>query len=191
MKGMLHDKTVCYGTGSGAITPERATVVFVHGAGFDHAVWVMPARYFARHKYNVVAPDLPAHGGSAGPALASVEAMADWLHELLASLGVSRVTVVGHSMGSLVALAYAQRYAGEVEGIALLGTASPMTVGPVLLDAAADNHPAAFAMANTWSHSHARLGDCLQQRQATQAQRSSGWRCPAGQCLPPHLHNAA
>ncbi|SVA53977.1 uncharacterized protein METZ01_LOCUS106831, partial [marine metagenome] len=43
------------------------SVVFVHGTGMDHTVWVLPARYFARHRFNVLATDLPGHGRSEGP----------------------------------------------------------------------------------------------------------------------------
>ena len=49
--------------------PMRAPVVFIHGAAHDHTIWVMPARYFARHGMRVIAPDLPGHGRTAGPAL--------------------------------------------------------------------------------------------------------------------------
>lgn len=144
-----------YGVGSGHPAEDADAIVFIHGAGFDHSVWVMPARYFARHGLRVIAPDLPGHGRSAGPALTTIEDMADWVAELISATipeGV-RTTVVGHSMGSLVALAVADRHAEQISGLALLGTSAPMPVGPPLLDAAKDNHHAAYEMANTWSHS--------------------------------------
>ena len=64
----LDNKIVHIGTGGGEHAPGARCVVFVHGAGFDHSVWVMQARYFARKGYNVVAVDLPGHGRSEGPA---------------------------------------------------------------------------------------------------------------------------
>lgn len=133
--------------------------MFVHGAGFDHSVWVMPARYFARHGFNVIAADLPAHGRSEGPGLDSVEAMADWLAALVIQEGLGPLAAVGHSMGSLVVGALAKQHPQLVDKIVLLGASAPMAVGPPLLEAALDDHPAAFAMANTWSHStKGRLG---------------------------------
>lgn len=154
---------VCYGSGSGQPAADSKTVVFVHGAGFDHSVWVMPARYFARHAYRVIAPDLPGHGRSDGPALTSIEQMADWLQELITAVvpaeNNSKVTLVGHSMGTLVSMAYASRFPESTQALALLGTSSPMLVGAPLLAAAEDNHHAAYEMANTWSHSaRGRLG---------------------------------
>jgi len=132
---------------------EGPVVVFVHGAGHDHSVWNLPARYLARHGYRVLAPDLPGHGQSAGPPLSSVEAMARWLLALLAEQGIARATLAGHSMGSLIALEAAAQAGAAVEGLALIGTGVPMPVAPALIDAARDNRAKAHAMINQWSFS--------------------------------------
>ncbi len=157
MRIELDGKTVYFGTGTGPLLEDysgsNGAIVFVHGAGFDHSVWVMLARYFVRHGWLVVAPDLPGHGRSEGPALTTVEAMADWVKELIDTTAGGAAVVVGHSMGSLVALSLAQRHGGSVQRLGLLGTSNPMPVGAPLLDAAEDNDHAAYVMANTWSHS--------------------------------------
>jgi pimeloyl-ACP methyl ester carboxylesterase len=62
------------------------------------------------------------------PALDSVEALADWLLGLLDAAGVERAALVGHSMGSLIALEAAARAPQRVSHLAMLGTAFPMTV---------------------------------------------------------------
>jgi pimeloyl-ACP methyl ester carboxylesterase len=144
-------RPVFCGTGSGSAS--AAPVVFVHGAGMDHTVWVMPARHFARLGRRVLAPDLPAHGRSAGPALGSIDALADWLCALLDAAGVDVASVCGHSMGSLVALAFATRHGARCRALALLGPSLPLPVTERLLDAAAANQHAAIDMANGWSHS--------------------------------------
>ncbi len=156
MQLTVEGHSVYIGTaGSTQADATAPVVVFVHGAGFDQSVWVMQSRYFARQGYRVIAPDLPAHGKSAGNALASIDQMADWLAALLDTLNVASACVVGHSMGSLAAFAFAHRHPQLVRGVALLGTAAPMPVTNLLLDAAQDNDAAAFVMANTWSHSAA------------------------------------
>jgi len=132
---------------------DREAVLFVHGAGMDHTVWVMQSRYFARHGYAVIAPDFPGHGRSTGEPLTSVEAMADWLAALLDVLEVAQATVVGHSMGSLVAYAFGARHPDRTEALVLFGASIPMPVTDLLLDAALDDDHAAFEMANSWSHS--------------------------------------
>src|SRR3712207_1754676 len=87
----------------------KPTLVFVHGAGLDHSTFGLQSRYFAYHGRNVLAVDLPGHGRSEGPPLPTIAAMADWLFKLLDSLDVRRASVVGHSMGALVALEAADR----------------------------------------------------------------------------------
>ncbi len=142
-------------TGGRPHDPELESVVFVHGAGGDHTVWVLPSRYFARHRRNVLAVDLPGHGRSEGAALGSVEALADWVAKVLDAAGVKTAAVVGHSLGSLVALETASRHPDRVRAIALVGTSVPMPVGKPLLDSAeADDH-SALDMLNLWGHSRA------------------------------------
>ena len=153
MKTQLHGATAFYGVGNGEHAPGQPSVVFIHGSGMDHTVWLMPARHFARHGYNVVALDLPGHGGSEGPALTSIDAMSEWVNALLEDLGIGEAAIVGHSMGSLVALDFAARYPTRARSLALLGTSTPMPVSDVLLDAAKNDDRAAMVMANTWSHS--------------------------------------
>jgi pimeloyl-ACP methyl ester carboxylesterase len=139
-------------TAAHALDAAKPSVVFVHGAGLDHSWWGLQSRYFGYHGRNVLAVDLPGHGRSAGPALESIDAMADWLARLLDAAKIDKASIVGHSMGSLVALECAARHASRVERIALLGTAFPMKVGEAFLDAARRHEQTAFDMATIWGH---------------------------------------
>ena len=147
-------KQVFFSTGSGSHRESKPSIVFIHGAAMDHTVWTLPARYFARHEFNVVAVDLPGHGRSTGPALESVEAMSNWLGTVLATLGNENHTLVGHSMGSLIAWDWAAKNPNQCKKLVLLGTSMPMPVTDQLLNAAKQNEDASFEMANTWSHSN-------------------------------------
>jgi pimeloyl-ACP methyl ester carboxylesterase len=143
-------------TGGKAFDAALPGVVLVHGAMNDHSVWALQSRYLAHHGHAVLAVDLPGHGRSAGPALAGVEAMADWLVDLLAAAGLQRVALVGHSMGSLIALEAAARLADGARGIAatqlvMVGTAFPMKVAPALLDTALAEPLMAIEMVNAYS----------------------------------------
>ncbi len=140
-------------TGGKAFDAALTTIVFIHGAQNDHSVWALQSRYLAHHGNAVLALDLPGHGRSAGPALSSIEAMADWVLALLAATGVQRAILAGHSMGSLVALEAARRAPGLVAGLVLLGTTYPMKVADALLETARSDEPAAIDMVNIWSHS--------------------------------------
>jgi pimeloyl-ACP methyl ester carboxylesterase len=139
-------------TAAHELDPARRTLVFVHGAGLDHSWWGLQSRYFGYHGFNVLAVDLPAHGRSEGPALTSVGDMADWVKRLLDEKKIKAVSLVGHSMGSLIALEFAARYPERAEKIALIGTAYPMKVGEAFLDAAKHNDQAAYDMETIWGH---------------------------------------
>jgi pimeloyl-ACP methyl ester carboxylesterase len=143
-------------TGGKVFDASLPTVVFIHGAANDHGNFNLLARWFAHHGHSVLAVDLPGHMRSGGPALRSVDAMAQWLLALLRAAGVTRASLVGHSMGSLVALAAtassnndanaelddastgasADAGAGAItiHRLVMMGTCLPMTVPQALLD---------------------------------------------------------
>ena len=128
------------------------SIVFVHGAGLDHSWWALQSRYFGYHKYNVLALDLPGHARSGGPPLGSVPALAGWVMRLLDAAKLERAAIVGHSMGSLVALECAARHPERVTHIALVGTAYPMQVSESFLGAAKNNRHSAYDMQTIWGH---------------------------------------
>lgn len=145
--------TVFAATGGRTFDPALPTILFVHGASMNHTVWSAQARWFAHHGYSVLAVDLPGHGRSAGPLLGTIEAIADWLAEVLDATGVSTATLAGHSMGSLPVLEAAGRHPSRVGRIVLLGTSVPMPVADALLASAYANSHAAIDMVTVWGHS--------------------------------------
>jgi len=140
-------------TGGKAFDAALPCVVFIHGALHDHSVWNLLARWFAHHGHAVLAVDLPAHGRSDGPPLASVEALADWTLALLDAAGVRDAAFVGHSMGSLIALEAAARAPDRATHLVMVGTAFPMKVSDALLATARDEPLRAIDMVNAFSHS--------------------------------------
>ena len=102
-------------TGGKRFDASLPAIVFIHGAMHDHSSWTLLARWFAHHGHAVLAPDLPGHSQSTGAPLESVEAIADWLLALLDAAGVDEAALVGHSMGSLIALEAAARAPARVE----------------------------------------------------------------------------
>ena len=69
-------------------------MIFVHGSGLSHMVWVLQTRYFAFHGYNALAIDLPGHGLSSGESLKSIEEMADWVNDVIDAVGHKKASVV-------------------------------------------------------------------------------------------------
>ena len=144
----------CY-TNSRQIMGDKPSIVFIHGSGMDHTVWTLASRHFARHGNNVVSVDLPGHGRSTGSALATVEAMASWVLSVLDALDIPDAALVGHSLGSLIALECAASHSDRVRAIALLGTTSPMPVSDAILNAAEVDDHAAFDMLTQWASASA------------------------------------
>jgi pimeloyl-ACP methyl ester carboxylesterase len=140
-------------TGGKVFNKELPTVVFIHGAQHDHSVWILQSRYLAHHGYGVLALDLPGHGRSGGAALQSVEDIAIWVLAVLDAAGVAKAALVGHSMGSLIALEIAGSQPARVAKLAMVGTANPMRVSEELLAATREDEPLAQDMVNIWTHS--------------------------------------
>ena len=139
-------------TAAHELDPAKPSVVFVHGAGLDHSLFGLQSRYFGYHGRNVLALDLPGHGRSEGPPLATIEEMADWLCAVLKKTEIPKAAIVGHSMGSLVAIEFAARYPAQAERIAFCAVAFPMKVSEPYLAAARANDYSAFDMHTVWGH---------------------------------------
>ena len=146
------NRTFCY-TGGKPFDATKPTAIFIHGVLNDHSVWILQTRYLAHHGWNVLAPDLPGHGKSAGEPPATVEAAVDFVLALMDAAKLERAALIGHSFGSLIALEAAARARQRVSHLVLVGTASPMKVSQTLLDASLNEPQKAIAMVNVFSHS--------------------------------------
>ncbi|MCW5633012.1 MAG: alpha/beta hydrolase [Rubrivivax sp.] len=137
-------------TGGKAFDATLPCIVFIHGAGNDHSGFTLLARWFAHHGHAVLAVDLPGHMRSAGPLLPDVAAYARWVLALLDAAGVREAALVGHSLGSLIALEAAGLAPERARRLVLIGTAFPMKVSDTLLDTARERPAAAMAMVTAW-----------------------------------------
>jgi len=156
MSGIVVDGNRVFAAGGGRpFDPSLPAALLVHGAGMDHSVWALQSRALAQGGRAVLAVDLPGHGRSEGEALTSIEAVADWLAEIIAAAGLSAAMVAGHSMGALAALDLAARHPKRVRALALIGAAAAMPVHPDLITAASEDPAAAVAMITAWGFSAA------------------------------------
>ena len=151
MKLQVHGRSAYAYTGGKSFDAALPCVVFIHGALHDHSSWTLLARWCAHHGHSVLAVDLPVHGQSSGPALPDVQTIAAWLLALLDAAGVQQAALVGHSMGSLIALHVAGLAPERVTRLVMLGTAYPMKVSDALLQTALDEPMRAIEMVNAWS----------------------------------------
>lgn len=103
---------------------EGPPVVLLHGNTVTHADFMASGLLEQlASDHQVIAFDRPGFGHSARPRnrLWTPSAQAGLIHRALTGLGIERPVVVGHSMGTLVALALALDYPGTVSGLVLAG----------------------------------------------------------------------
>lgn len=98
------------------------TVVLLHGKNFCGATWEATIATLAKAGYRVIAPDQIGFCKSTKPERYqfSFDQLAANTHALLASRGVERATIVGHSMGGMLASRYALMFPEAVEQLVLV-----------------------------------------------------------------------
>ena len=150
MRLSVAGKSVRATTGGRPHVSTQPLLIFLHAAGADRTAWALQTRYFASRGWSVLALDLPGHGGSEGPALASIERLAAWTVDVIETAGWDRAALVGHSLGAQIALETASQYPDAVSHLALVAAAEQMPVSTKLLAASRDDPAAAWDMVMDW-----------------------------------------
>jgi 3-oxoadipate enol-lactonase len=99
---------------------EGPPVVFLHGLGGSSNIWHGVMQAMQQH-HHTIAPDLRGHGRSQGRGRFTVEGWAKDVQKLIHHLELPAVTLVGHSMGSLIAQYLAQSSPDTVDQLVLIG----------------------------------------------------------------------
>lgn len=110
---------VAAGKGS---SPKNRTVVLMHGKLFCAETWADTIKTLSSNGYRVIAPDQIGFCKSTKPDnyQYSFQQLASNTHALLQNLGISSATVIGHSMGGMLATRYALMYPNATEQLALI-----------------------------------------------------------------------
>jgi pimeloyl-ACP methyl ester carboxylesterase len=104
-------------------------VLLLHGYAETSLMWKPLAAVLAPRS-TVIAPDLPGIGDSSIPASGiDMKSSAERIHSAVRALGYSKVRVVGHDIGLMVAYAYAAMYPQEVEKLVLMDAFLPGVEG--------------------------------------------------------------
>ncbi len=103
-------------------TPNGQTVLLLHGKNFSGAYWANTIEPLVAAGYRVVAPDQIGFGKSSKPEdyQFSFHALATHTRNLLDELGVSEVSVVGHSMGGMLATRFALMFPDRTSKLVLV-----------------------------------------------------------------------
>jgi len=106
-------------------------IVMLHGIGSGAASWVRQMETLG-DAHRVLAWDAPGYGASTHvePASPVAPDYADALSDWLDALGIERCILVGHSLGAIIAGAFASRQAARVAGLLLLSPAGGYGAAP-------------------------------------------------------------
>jgi pimeloyl-ACP methyl ester carboxylesterase len=128
----LHGHRVIY-----RIAGSGPPVVLIHGMVNSSRHWEAVAIRLAR-EHTVIAPDLLGHGDSAAVrGDYSLGAHAASIRDLLATLGIERATLVGHSLGGGIAMQFFYQFPQRTERLVLISSGGlGREVGPLLRGAA-------------------------------------------------------
>jgi pimeloyl-ACP methyl ester carboxylesterase len=111
-------------------------IVFLHGAGGNRLHWPPALRRMADAR--TLALDLPGHGQSPDTTAVTVDDFVARVEAWRRAVGLERMVVVGHSLGSAIALTYALELPEVAAALVLVGAGARLWVNPALLEGLAD-----------------------------------------------------
>lgn len=125
---------------------ERKILVFIHGSGGDHTVWLHQCTRL-KNAFNIAALDLPGHGRSEGRGEQDVAVYVEWVRRILEALAIAKPVLIGHSLGAAISLQYALTYSDRLAGIVPVGGGAAMPVNQAILDGLKADPATVIAMA--------------------------------------------
>ena len=125
----VHSVPVEGGTVSVTVGGSGPAVVLLHGYAETSLMW-KPLAAMLAPRFTVIAPDLPGIGNSSILTTGiDMKASAERVHTAVRTLGYSKVRMVGHDIGLMVAYAYAAMYPEEVQKLVLMDAFLPGVEG--------------------------------------------------------------
>jgi pimeloyl-ACP methyl ester carboxylesterase len=104
-------------------------VILLHGFAETSKMWA-PILPILAGKFTVIAPDLPGIGDSSIPSGGmDMKRAAIKIHDLVHSVGIRQVRIVGHDIGLMVAYAYAAQFPSETEKLVVMDAFLPGVQG--------------------------------------------------------------
>jgi pimeloyl-ACP methyl ester carboxylesterase len=93
------------------------TLIFIHGVGMCGEIWAPQVEYFSK-KYQVITYDFLGHGQSPLPKNEPIlDDYVEQLNNLVDTIGVSNFSLVGHSMGAIISVAFARKFPLKVNAL--------------------------------------------------------------------------
>ena len=131
---------------------KKPSILLMHGSGLSHIVWSLHEQFYVSQGFNVLSVDIPGHGNSEGPSLKSIEEISDWIRSLMRTLHILKITIIGHSQGSLVGIDFASRYPDLISKLVLVAGSYKMPVNQDLIDLAEAGDEKAILLMMKWGY---------------------------------------
>ena len=154
-------KQISYWIGRGDLPEGREMILFIHGAGGGEYTWSYQKGFF-RKQFNPIIIELPGHGKSGGEGEQEIEKYAEHVHAFLRTMGLPKVTLVGHSMGGAIVQTLALTHPEVIHKIVLVGTGAKLKVFPMILDGIKSNFEEAARKITQFAYSPKASSDLVE-----------------------------
>jgi pimeloyl-ACP methyl ester carboxylesterase len=129
----IGETQISYWQGSRSLLEGREVVLFIHGAGGGEFIWSFQKGYFKKQFIPIIL-ELPGHGKSGGEGEQEIGRYAEHVYAFLKTKGLSKVSLVGHSMGGAIVQKLALTHPELIRKIVLVGTGARLRVYPGILN---------------------------------------------------------
>jgi pimeloyl-ACP methyl ester carboxylesterase len=157
----IDGKQISYWTGRKSFLEGREVVLFIHGAGGGQYTWSYQKSFFER-RFNPVMIELPGHGESGGGGEEAILNYAEHVYSFLKILGLSKIFIVGHSMGGAITQTLALTHSEVIKGIVLVGTGARLKVLPTILEGIKEKFEETVKQINQFAYSRKAPSDLIE-----------------------------
>jgi pimeloyl-ACP methyl ester carboxylesterase len=134
----IDGKQISYWIGRRDLIERGEVILFIHGAGGGEYTWSCQKGFFEK-EFRPIIIELPGHGESGGEGEQEIGRYAEHVHAFLKAMKLSKVTLVGHSMGGAIVQTMALTHPEVIHKIVLVGTGARLKVVPMILDGIKEN----------------------------------------------------
>ncbi len=101
---------------------EGNTLVFLHGFCEDRRIWGQHQLSEIAKNHRILLIDLPGFGESGTSEKVTMEWYADVLNEILIENQIPKASIIGHSMGNYIGIAFAELYPDKIASLVIINS---------------------------------------------------------------------
>jgi pimeloyl-ACP methyl ester carboxylesterase len=154
-------KQISYWIGRSGLVKGKEVVLFIHGAGGGEYTWSYQKCFFEK-EFNPIIIELPGHGKSGGDGEQEIGRYAEHVHAFLNAIRLSKVTLVGHSMGGAIVQTLALTHPEVIHKIVLAGTGARLRVFPMILNGIKENFEETVRKITQFAYSRKTSSDLIE-----------------------------